>query len=46
VTWTAGFLYMYVDSSPDNLKEAQDASARALELGPARPTRTRRAAWR
>jgi tetratricopeptide (TPR) repeat protein len=34
VTWTAGFLYMYVDSSPANLKEAQDASARALELGP------------
>jgi adenylate cyclase len=34
VTWTAGFLYMYVDSSPANLKEAQNASTRALELGP------------
>jgi TolB-like protein/Tfp pilus assembly protein PilF len=34
VTWTAGFLYMYVESSPANLKEAQDASARALELAP------------
>jgi adenylate cyclase len=34
VTWTAGFLYMYVESSPANLKEAQDASARALALAP------------
>jgi adenylate cyclase len=34
VTWTAGFLYMYVESTPENLKQAQDASATALALAP------------
>ncbi|HYV86107.1 MAG TPA: protein kinase [Patescibacteria group bacterium] len=34
VTWTAGFLYMYVESTPENLKQAQHASATALALAP------------